>query len=366
VRGFNKKFPFTYFLVGGQVRDQLLGHTSKDFDFVVIGSSPEELVSFGLIPVGKSFPVFLDPETKDEYALARKEIKKGRGHQDFEFIFDSTITLEDDLLRRDFTINALCMDEQGVVIDQFQGLKDLELKILRHISKHFVEDPLRVFRAAKFAARLGFDIAPETYQLMKGIVKNGEINHLSIERIKAEFDDALISNKFEVFVEVLKEVGCWQNFEVDFKDVSKLDQIKSLEHKWIYSGTIAYPYSESSEKNNRLSAWKSKYRLNNHIEHLTMVLRYFIFISKNNYYQDEKTLQMLSYFQDGKNEKAIVEFSDLIKDLIFVLDLKNEWITFQKVLNHFKELEWGSEKLSSKEIVEKKMKWLEKIVISSN
>lgn len=357
LRGFNKKYPFTYFLVGGQVRDQLLGRNSKDFDFVVVGSTAEELTSLGLIQVGKSFPVFLDPETKDEFALARKEIKTGVGHQDFKFIFDPSITLEEDLCRRDFTINALCMDEQGVVIDHFHGLKDLELKMLRHVSSHFSEDPLRVFRAAKFAARLGFDIAPETYKLMKEIAASGEIKHLSAERVKAEIDDALISHKFDIFVEVLNEVNCWQDFSPDFPKVVDLNQIRSLDHKWIYSGALAYPY-KANEKNKSIIDWKSKYRLNNQIEHLTNMLRYFIYLAENNFLTDEKALIMLNHFQDGKNEKAILDFSDLIKDLVFVYDLKNQWLIFQKLLNHFKELEWSGEPMTADQVVSKKQNWL--------
>lgn len=296
-----------------------------------------------------------------EYALARKEIKKGPGHQNFDFIFDPSITLEEDLMRRDFTVNALCMDEHGVVIDLVHGVKDLELKILRHVSEHFSEDPLRVLRAAKFAARLSFDIAIETMELMQQMTQRGELKHLSMERVKAEIDDALISNKFEIFADVLKQVGYWAELKNDFPLVEELNTITQLEHKWVYSGVIAYPYlgnAERRDSNQVIIDWKNKYRLTNQTENLTLMLRYFIYLKDNNLYQSDKVLELLTYFQDGKNSVAINQFAAIIDDLTKVIDLTPHWSKFLKLLGHFKKLSWTENNLNAEQVKIKKLQWL--------
>ena len=154
--------------VGGAVRDSLLGHPFRETDWVVVGSTPEAMMALGYTQVGRDFPVFLHPDTKEEYALARTERKSGPGYHGFVVHADPSVTLEQDLERRDLTINAMAMDEAGGVIDPYGGQRDLEAKLLRHVSSHFVEDPLRVLRVARFAARyhhLGFSIAPETMTL---------------------------------------------------------------------------------------------------------------------------------------------------------------------------------------------------------
>ena len=157
------------YLVGGAVRDHLLGHPYHEKDYVVVGATPEQLLAQGYQPVGKDFPVFLHPQTKEEYALARTERKSGHGYHGFEFYTDTSVSLEEDLIRRDLTINAMAMDEDGKVYDTYKGQQDLTDRILRHVSNAFVEDPLRVLRIARFAARykaLGFTVAAETLALM--------------------------------------------------------------------------------------------------------------------------------------------------------------------------------------------------------
>ncbi|MEC8567168.1 MAG: multifunctional CCA tRNA nucleotidyl transferase/2'3'-cyclic phosphodiesterase/2'nucleotidase/phosphatase, partial [Pseudomonadota bacterium] len=174
------------YLVGGAVRDHLLGHPYHEKDYVVVGATPEQLLAEGYQPVGKDFPVFLHPKTKEEYALARTERKSGVGYHGFQFFTDTTVKLEEDLIRRDLTINAMAMDENGTVYDPYGGQQDLERKILRHVSDAFIEDPLRVLRVARFAARYaayGFKIADETIQLMKNIAKTGELDALTPERV---------------------------------------------------------------------------------------------------------------------------------------------------------------------------------------
>ncbi|MFK7975832.1 MAG: multifunctional CCA addition/repair protein [Halioglobus sp.] len=198
------------YLVGGSVRDKLLGHPVNDPDWVVVGARPDELTAKGYTQVGKDFPVFLHPETKDEYALARKERKQGHGYTGFTVEYEPTVTLEEDLSRRDLTINAIAEDEDGTLIDPYGGQRDIENKLLRHVSEAFVEDPLRVLRTARFAARyayLGFTVATETLALMRTVVASGELGHLPAERIWIEIERALGESQPQVFIEVLRECG---------------------------------------------------------------------------------------------------------------------------------------------------------------
>ncbi len=196
------------YLVGGAVRDKLLGLETKDRDWVVVGAAPQEMLDLGYQQVGQDFPVFLDPESQDEYALARTERKTGPGYKGFAINSSPKVTLEEDLLRRDLTINAIAMDETGRLIDPFGGQFDIEDRVLRHVSGAFVEDPLRVLRVARFAARfahLGFRVANETSDLMRSICHSGELDHLVPERIWKELELALTSQTPSVFIEVLRE-----------------------------------------------------------------------------------------------------------------------------------------------------------------
>ena len=196
------------YIVGGAVRDKLLGKTPNDIDYVVVGSTPEEMLELGFEEVGADFPVFLHPITRDEYALARTERKTGLGYNDFETKADKTITLEEDLSRRDLTVNAMAMDENGVLIDLFGGQKDLKNKQLRHVSPAFRDDPLRIIRIARFCAKMkGFTIAPETKTMLQEMVANGEIDHLKPERIWKDFEKAVVSDDPARFLEALDEVG---------------------------------------------------------------------------------------------------------------------------------------------------------------
>jgi tRNA nucleotidyltransferase (CCA-adding enzyme) len=197
------------FLVGGAVRDKLLGLPVHERDWVVVGAAPEEMLAAGFKPVGKDFPVFLHPDTNEEYALARTERKSGRGYHGFICYSSPTVTLEEDLARRDLTINAIAEDAGGELIDPYGGRRDLELRLLRHVSPAFAEDPLRILRIARFAARfarLGFRIADETAALMQQMVASGEVDHLVAERIWKETERALQEANPEVYFQVL--LGC--------------------------------------------------------------------------------------------------------------------------------------------------------------
>jgi tRNA nucleotidyltransferase (CCA-adding enzyme) len=198
------------YLVGGAVRDKLLGLSVKERDFVVVGAKPGELLAQGFVGVGKSFPVFLHPETKEEYALARTERKTSGGYHGFDFDTSNNVTLEEDLARRDLTINAIAQAESGELIDPYGGQRDLQLKLLRHVSPAFMEDPVRVLRVARFAARyapLGFKVAPETMALMQMMVKQGEVDYLVKERVWKEMQRALTEPSPTEFIKVLREAG---------------------------------------------------------------------------------------------------------------------------------------------------------------
>ncbi len=198
------------YLVGGAVRDKLLNLPFSERDYVVVGGTPEQMIEQGFSPVGKDFPVFLHPKTKEEYALARKEKKSGHGYGGFRFDTDPQVTLEEDLLRRDLTINAIAEDHKGNIIDPYGGREDLDKKILRHVSDAFAEDPLRVLRVARFAARfhkLGFSIAPQTLKLMQRLSQSGELQYLTTERVWQEIDKALHGPAFSTFIQVLRDCG---------------------------------------------------------------------------------------------------------------------------------------------------------------
>lgn len=198
------------YLVGGAVRDELLGRTPGDRDFVVVGSTPEAMVAAGYTPVGRDFPVFLHPQTHEEYALARCERKSGRGYRGFTVVASPDITLEDDLARRDFTINAMARAPDGALIDPFDGAADLRARQLRHVSPAFAEDPVRILRAARFMARwahLGFRVADSTLALMRAMVTAGEADHLVPERVFQELTRALGEPSPSAFLRTLRACG---------------------------------------------------------------------------------------------------------------------------------------------------------------
>jgi tRNA nucleotidyltransferase (CCA-adding enzyme) len=193
--------------VGGSVRDELLGRGIADRDWVVVGATPEILIASGYKPVGRDFPVFLHPETREEYALARTERKHGRGYRGFEFFVSPDVTLDEDLARRDLTINAMARDERGALIDPFGGEADLRAGVLRHVSPAFVEDPLRVLRVARFAARFGFAVAPATAALMRKLAASGELALLAPERVWQELARGLMEGHPSRMLAVLRDCG---------------------------------------------------------------------------------------------------------------------------------------------------------------
>ena len=209
------------YTVGGAVRDELLGLPVGERDYVVVGATPDEMVKRGFKPVGKDFPVFLHPGTHEEYALARTERKSGRGYKVFTVYAAPEVTLEEDLKRRDLTINAIAKAEDGTLIDPFGGKKDLASKILRHVSEAFAEDPVRILRVARFAARFGFEVAAETMQLMKKMVDSGEADYLVPERVWQEFVKGLAEPHAELMFDVLRHSGLMQKLFPELKAIPK-------------------------------------------------------------------------------------------------------------------------------------------------
>ena len=196
------------YIVGGAVRDELLGRPSADRDYVVVGATPQTMQAAGYRPVGKDFPVFLHPKTHEEYALARTERKSGHGYHGFTFHAAPDVTLKEDLARRDLTINAMAKGADGELIDPYCGQRDLQAKILRHVGPAFAEDPVRILRIARFAARFSdFSVAPETLALMRGMVASGEVDHLVAERVWQELAKGLMEDKPSRLFEVLRDCG---------------------------------------------------------------------------------------------------------------------------------------------------------------
>jgi tRNA nucleotidyltransferase (CCA-adding enzyme) len=219
------------YVVGGAVRDELLGLPVQDRDHVVVGSTPEEMERLGFRPVGKDFPVFLHPRTHEEYALARTERKSGRGYKGFTVHASPEVTLEEDLRRRDLTINAMAKGEDGELIDPFGGKADLQHRRLRHVSEAFAEDPVRILRVARFAARFAFSVAPETMALMKQMVRSGEADYLVPERVWQEFSRGLGEEQPERMFQVLEESGLRAKL---------LPELKSLPPRFSGAGAVRF------------------------------------------------------------------------------------------------------------------------------
>ena len=238
------------YLVGGAVRDKYLNIPIKEKDWCVVGSSSNDLIEMGFKAVGKDFPVFLHPETKEEYALARIEKKIGPGYHGFSFLTSKEVSLQDDLKRRDLTINAMAIDNEGNLIDPHHGLNDLENKILRHVSDSFREDPVRVLRVAKFSARFhkkGFIIHPETLKMMKSMSKQGEIQNLVGDRVWKETEEALSSGDSHIFFRALQDCDALRIIFPEFYELDSSSKSNSTKIREKYTFEIL---EHSSNKTN--------------------------------------------------------------------------------------------------------------------
>lgn len=233
------------YLVGGAVRDELLGLPVHERDFVVVGSTEEAMKAAGFRSVGRDFPVFLHPETQEEYALARTERKTGPGHQGFVCHASPEVTLDEDLARRDLTINAIARDDEGNLVDPYSGKKDLDARILRHVSDAFSEDPLRILRVARFLAYLspfGFSVDPSTTKLLKAMVAQGQLTELTPERVLLEMDKALATAKPEAFFTYLDEIGATKDLWPEITDhaVQKLREIDATDKDARFSALVMH------------------------------------------------------------------------------------------------------------------------------
>lgn len=240
--------------VGGAVRDELLGRPVQDTDHVVVGATVDEMLALGFQPVGKDFPVFLHPVTREEYALARTERKSGRGYRGFDIHASPEVTLEEDLGRRDLTVNAMARDEAGTLIDPFGGLRDLHERVLRHISPAFVEDPVRILRVARFCARLGFRVAEDTLALMRHMVDIGEVDHLVPERVWQEISRGLMEEQPAVLFDVLSRCGAlariapeWAPW-IDPRGESGRDSIRGLARAACQSAPLEVRFALSAHR----------------------------------------------------------------------------------------------------------------------
>jgi tRNA nucleotidyltransferase (CCA-adding enzyme) len=293
------------YLVGGAVRDKLLGLPIKERDWVVVGATPADMLKLGFRSVGKDFPVFLHPETNEEYALARTERKVGRGYTGFDFDTSNEVTLEEDLKRRDLTVNAMAEEPDGTITDPYQGQKDLQNKLLRHVSHAFVEDPVRILRIARFAARYaqyGFTVAPETLALMQQMVQSGEVDALVPERVWKELERALGEKNPEQFFLVLEASGalfklfpmlCSTENNADFVGKNALLKVSSLtEDKQIRFAALVHALPEQTVKQ-----LADQYRIPSDYKELAvLVVKLFSSYQK-----------IITALQKGEKDKAIAQ-----------------------------------------------------------
>lgn len=333
--------------VGGAVRDALLEKEAKDKDWVVVGSSPEEMASKGFKPIGKDFPVFLHPETKEEYALARTERKTGQGYHGFNFYFGKEVTLEEDLSRRDFTINAIAKDASGNLIDPFKGVDDIKNKIFRHVSDAFSEDPLRAIRLARFRTYehlQDFTITDETKELLRQIVDSGEIGKLSENRIWTETERALGSNNPNIYFETLVEFKIHKFY---FKELVKT--------KCDSSNDIYVRWAELQINNDFLLGGN-----------LPM---------SNTFIKASQTLRTLSLVTNDSNEDVLIKVlqevrfersEDLIKRLASLPQLKDSNKMILKLLCGMKKTDFSVlANISKEQIEEEKIKLLKQVIKES-
>jgi len=297
---------FKTYLVGGAVRDQLLGLPVKEKDWVVVGASLHDMLQKGFRQVGKDFPVFLHPKTQEEYALARKERKIGKGYTGFAFNTTPNVTLEEDLLRRDITINAMAMAEDGTIIDPYHGQEDLKKGILRHVSPAFAEDPVRILRIGRFAARFGFSIAPETLDLMRDMVKAGEVDALVSERVWKELERALKEPRPQLFFQALSDCGAmpilFPNIEMDGAGIKTLSHIEPYVHLRFAGLVHDIDYKE-------IKSLCERYKIPHDIRDLALLVNKYLRDYKNaRHLNAEELLNLFQHLDAFRREQRFKDF----------------------------------------------------------
>ncbi len=341
------------FLVGGAVRDTLLGINPKDKDYVVIGYNEKEMLNFGFEPVAKDFPIFLHPETGDEYALARKECKSGSGYNGF-IVETKDITLEEDLFRRDLTINAMAMDYTGKIIDPYGGQNDLKNKTLKHVSVHFAEDPVRILRIARFSARYNFLISDQTVDMMQKMVKNGEFNSLTSERVWKEFDKVLSEKYLINFFINLEKINALNKIP-GFSSLKELEFFDFIENNANnkYIANLFHTFSQMEKID--LLKWKIPSEEKNKINQ-------FKFWKENsNFYSNMNIKEKLNFIQSNRSLQNQIRSKELIENINLYknwknnlnLDLKTELNSFECDIINLKSLDYHCIVEKAKEIQEK-------------
>lgn len=310
------------YVVGGAVRDALLGRKFSDRDWVVVGATVEDMLAAGFKPVGADFPVFLHPHTHEEYALARTERKSGHGYKGFTFHADPTVTLEEDLARRDFTVNAMAMNSKGELIDPYGGFSDLQNKAMRHVSPAFVEDPLRVLRLARFLARfLDFSVAEDTLALCRHLRDSGELKHLVAERVYAEFNKGMGEEKPSRMIKLLNKLDCWPELAagcaVPFAqfDKAEFDRLNGLQtgvqtaqDRWVYS--LGF-FLDTAEIKALAKAW----RLLRDTEDLATLASGFLAFLQTNHFDSDGFGQFFNRVDLYRKPARLRHVNGLIKSL---------------------------------------------------
>ena len=341
------------YLVGGAVRDSLLGLTVKEKDWVVVGATKEDLTNLGYKQVGSDFPVFLHPETKEEYALARTERKSGKGHKEFSFSTKPNVTLEEDLRRRDLTINAIAQSEDGSLVDPFNGQKDIENKLLKKVSDAFQEDPLRVFRVARFAAKLkhlGFSIDRKTMDTMSKLSLSGELETLSKERIWQETSKALLEKNpaeyFRALIESKATLGLKDIHKIDLDNFELItSRVSDLELRWASLAT-------SLECD--LNALNDTFGVPKRIQELSHIYKK-LFEFTVNQSSDAENHKVLAFIEDVdalRRNKRFNKALEILEAAIALGLLRNKAIPWQEMSEKLKAIKPSSSKLTGTEIIE--------------
>ena len=341
------------FLVGGAVRDDLLGIPFSEKDWVVVNSSHKEMIEKGFKQVGKNFPVYLHPKTKEEYALARKETKTGKGHKNFTFDTKSKISLQDDLKRRDITINAIAKDESGNIFDPYGGIKDLKDRKIRIVSEAFSEDPLRLFRVARFKSKLAdfnFSITRDTLEVLKSMSSGDEISFLSGERIWDETQKALSYKNSSKYFTTLKKVNALKYFEGLEKVYSRnLKLLKRIDNK---KNMIQEKWAVINLASNEADVIEEKIRVPNKVSNFRKTLNGIFQLNKEKKKISAKNiltnLNKMNYFRDESN---LLNSLKLLQNLELISS--EEIKKWNSLLNNLKKIKIKTTNLSSKEIKEK-------------
>ena len=340
------------FLVGGAIRDELLGIPFNEKDWVVVNSSHKEMIKQGFKQVGKNFPVYLHPKTKEEYALARKERKTGKGHKNFSFNTKSNISLKEDLKRRDITINAIAKDESGKLYDPFGGIKDLKDRKIRIVSKAFSEDPLRLFRVARFKSKLSdlnFSISQNTLEVLKKMSSSNEINSLSGERIWDETQKALNYKNSSKYFSTLKKVEALKYFDglekTYYKNLKFLKKMDNERNMVIEKWAIINLNSSKSE------VLEKKIRVPNKISSFRKTFNEIFQLIKNKNINEKKLLSSLNGMNFFRNETNLLNSLNLLQRLKIISSKKNK--NWKSLLNNLKKIKVKTSGLRAEEIKEK-------------